>query len=57
MFECSTSCPFGHVLGVVALRRVDHLRGRPECVEDGPGSSAAAADQADLDLRDLRRRT
>ena len=47
--------PLGDVLGVVALRRIDDLGGGAERVEDRAGAAAAAADQADLDLRVLGR--
>ncbi len=50
MFLLLDLAPCGHVLGVVAGRRVDDLGGRAEGVEHRAGAATAAADQADLDF-------
>ena len=46
----SSRCAFGHVLGMIAGRRIDDLGGRAQCIEHRAGAAPAAADQADLDL-------
>ena len=56
MFCLLDLCAFGHIFGVVASRRIDHVRGGAHRVEHRTGPAAAAADQADLDLDVHRRR-
>ena len=42
---------FGHVLRVVAGRRINDFRGSAERVEHRAGATPATADQADLDFQ------
>ena len=51
------ACVLGDVLGVIALLRVDDLRGGAQQVEHGTGTPAAAADDAHADRIVGRRAT